>query len=91
EIGSMSIVKGARNIEAAKKFYEWALTPSAQGLGAATLQFQLPSHKEAKVDPRVPDFRKIKLINYDYAKYGQTAERRRLIQRWEREVNSLPR
>jgi iron(III) transport system substrate-binding protein len=55
------------------------------------LQFQLPSHKEAKVDPRVPDFRKIKMINYDYAKYGQTAERRRLIQRWEKEVNSLPR
>jgi iron(III) transport system substrate-binding protein len=43
------------------------------------------------VDPRVPDFRKIKMINYDYAKYGQTAERRRLIQRWEKEVNSLPR
>ena len=91
EIGSMSIIKGARNMEAAKRFYEWALTPSAQALGAATLQFQLPSHKETKVDPRVPDFRKIKLINYDYAKYGQTAERRRLIQRWEREVNSLPR
>jgi iron(III) transport system substrate-binding protein len=91
EIGSMSIIKGARNLNAAKKFYEWALTPSAQALGAATLQFQLPSNKETKVDPRVPDFRKINLINYDYAKYGQTAERRRLIQRWEKEVNSLPR
>ena len=91
EIGSMSIIKGARNLEAAKKFYEWALTPSAQALGAATLQFQLPSNKSTKVDPRVPDFRRIKLIDYDYAKYGQLAERRRLIQRWEREVNSLPR
>lgn len=91
EIGSMSIIKGARNLEAAKKFYEWALTPSAQALGAATLQFQLPSNKATKVDPRVPDFRRIKLIDYDYAKYGQVAERRRLIQRWEREVNSLPR
>lgn len=91
EIGSMSIIKGARNVDAAKKFYEWVLTPSAQALGAATLQFQLPSNKETKVDPRVPDFRKIKLINYDYAKYGQTAERKRLIQRWEKEVNSLPR
>ena len=90
EIGSMSIVKGSRNLAAAKQFYEWALTPSAQALGAATLQFQLPSHKETKVDPRVPDFKKIKLINYDYAKYGQTAERKRLIQRWEKEVNSLP-
>ena len=91
EIGSMSIIKGARNMDAAKKFYEWALTPSAQALGAATLQFQLPSNKETISDPRVPDFRKIKMINYDYAKYGQTAERRRLIQRWEKEVNSLPR
>ena len=67
------------------------MTPSAQALGAATLQFQLPSNKETQVDPRVPDFRKIKLINYDYAKYGQTAERKRLIQRWEKDVNSLPR
>ncbi|GAB3185286.1 ABC transporter substrate-binding protein [Hydrogenophaga aquatica] len=91
EIGSMSIIRGARNLDAAKKFYEWALTPSAQALGAATLQFQLPSNKATKVDPRVPDFRRIKLIDYDYAKYGQVAERRRLIQRWEREVNSLPR
>src|SRR5574343_1350562 len=91
EIGSMSIIKGARNLDAAKAFYEWALTPSAQELAAATLQFQLPSNKNAKVDPRVPDFRKIKMINYDYAKKGQTAERRRLIQRWEREVNNQAR
>ena len=91
EIGSMSIIRGARNMDAAMKFYEWALTPSAQALGAATLQFQLPSNKETKVDPRVPDFRKIKMIDYDYAKYGKVAERRRLIQRWEKEVNSLPR
>src|SRR3990167_8623387 len=91
EIGSMSIIKGARNLDAAKKFYEWALTPASQALGAATLQFQLPSNKETKVDPRVPDFRKIKMIDYDYAKYGQTAERRRLILRWEKDVNSLPR
>jgi iron(III) transport system substrate-binding protein len=91
EIGSMSIVKGARNMDAAKKFYEWALTPAAQEMAAAAKQFQLPSNKAAKVDPRVPDFKKIKFINYDYAKYGASAERRRLIARWEKDVNSLPR
>ena len=91
EIGSMSIIKGARNLEAAKKFYEWALTPSAQEMAAAAKQFQVPSNKAAKVDERVPDFKKIKFINYDYAKYGASAERRRLIARWEKEVNSLPR
>ena len=91
EIGSMSIIKGARNMDAAKKFYEWALTPAAQEMAAAAKQFQVPSNKAAKVDPRVPDFKKIKFINYDYAKYGATAERKRLIARWEKEVNSLPR
>ncbi len=29
---------------------------------------------------------KIKLINYDYAKYGASAERRRLIAKWEKEI-----
>jgi iron(III) transport system substrate-binding protein len=38
----------------------------------------------------VPDFKKIKLIDYDYAKYGASNERKRLIARWERDVNSLP-
>jgi iron(III) transport system substrate-binding protein len=91
EIGSMSIVKGARNLEAAKKFYEWALSPQAQQFGAAAKQFQLPSNKGTAIDPRVPDFKKIKFINYDYAKYGASAERRRLIARWEKEVGALPR
>ena len=91
EIGSMSLIKGARNLDAAKKFYEWALTPQAQQFGAASRQFQLPSNKATPVDPRVPDFKKIKFIDYDYAKYGASAERRRLIGKWEKEVNSLPR
>ena len=91
EIGSMSIIRGARNLDAAKKFYEWALTAQAQELGAANRQFQLPAHKDAKLDPRVPDFKSIRFIDYDYAKYGSSAERRRLIARWEKDVNSLPR
>jgi iron(III) transport system substrate-binding protein len=91
EIGSMSIVKGSRNLEAAKKFYEWALTPGAQEIAFAAKSFQVPSNKTAKSDPNVPDFKKIKFIDYDYAKYGASAERRRLISRWEKDVNSLPR
>ena len=91
EIGSISIIKGARNLDNAKKFYEWSLTAQAQQFGAAAKQFQLPSNKATPIDPRVPDFKAIKFINYDYAKYGASAERRRLISRWEKEVNSLPR
>jgi iron(III) transport system substrate-binding protein len=91
EIGSISIIKGARNLDNAKKFYEWALTPQAQQFGAATRQFQLPSNRATPIDPRVPDFKKIRFVDYDYAKYGASAERRRLITKWEKEVNAAAR
>jgi iron(III) transport system substrate-binding protein len=91
EIGSMSLIRGARNLDAAKRFYEWALTPAAQEMAAAARQFQVPSSTLAKVDPRVPDFKTIKFIHYDYAKYGASTERKRLIAKWEKEVNSLAR
>lgn len=88
EIGSMSIVKGSPNPEAAKKFYEWALTPGGQQFGLAAKQFQLPSNTKVPKDPRMTDPARIKLIDYDYAKYGASAERRRLIAKWEKEVQN---
>ena len=90
EIGSMSIVKGARNIVNAKKFYDWALTAAAQELAAQAKQFQLPANMRAKVDLRVPDINKIKLIRYDFEKYGSPSERYRLLEKWEKDVNHPP-
>ena len=92
EIGSMSIVKGARNAAQARRFYDWALTAPAQRLGfEAGGQLQTPSNPAAPLPPGAPDLSRIKLIKYDFAHYGRSAERRRLIERWEREVGSLPR
>jgi iron(III) transport system substrate-binding protein len=91
EIGSMSIIKGAKNMENAKKWYDWALTPEAQKIGLdAKVSYQLPSNKSAPVSPLAPKFSEIKLINYDFAKYGSTAERTRLLSRWDKEVSTLP-
>jgi len=91
EIGSLSIVKGARNLDNAKKFYDWALTQKAQALGAQAKQFQLPSNVATPVSPLSPKVSEIKLIDYDFAKYGTTAERKRLLERWDREVGSQAR
>jgi len=90
EIGSMSIIKGARNLENAKKWYDWALTPEAQALGAQAKSFQVPSNKKAVVPPQAPKLAEIKLISYDFAKYGSKAERTRLLQKWDREIKALP-
>jgi iron(III) transport system substrate-binding protein len=88
EIGSMSIVKGARNAEAAKKFVDWALSAKAQALGAQTKQFQIPSNVNAPISPLSPKLAEVKLIDYDFAKYGHSAERKRLLERWDREIGS---
>jgi iron(III) transport system substrate-binding protein len=92
EVGSMSIIKGSRNLTQAKTFYDWALTPDAQKLGFDVgKQLQTPSNKKAPVPPGAPDLNTIKLITYDFAKYGQASERKRLIERWDKEVGALPR
>jgi iron(III) transport system substrate-binding protein len=91
EVGSMSIMKGARNMDNAKKFYDWALTPEAQILAAQAKQYQLPSNKNAPQPPEAPRFANIKFIQYDFKKYGSSAERKRLLEKWEKDVNSIPR
>jgi iron(III) transport system substrate-binding protein len=91
EIGSMSIVKGAKNMENAKKWYDWALTPEAQNIGpAAKVSYQVPSNKNASPPPGSPKLSEIKLINYDFAKYGSSAERNRLLKKWDAEIGALP-
>lgn len=90
EIGSMSIVKGAKNLDNAKKFYDWALTPAAQALGAPNKSYQVPSNKNAPVPAQAPKMADMKLINYDFVKYGSSEERRRLLTKWDNEVKALP-
>ncbi|MDJ0628345.1 MAG: ABC transporter substrate-binding protein [Rhodobacter sp.] len=90
EIGSMSIIKGARNMEAAKKFYDWALSAEAQNLALQVNAFQVPSNKNAETSPSAPDMSTIKLIDYDFAKYGSSDERKRLLQKWDEDVSTLP-
>jgi iron(III) transport system substrate-binding protein len=89
EIGSISIIKGARNLEAAHKFVDWALSPAAQRLGAQAKQFQVPSNKDTPVPAEAPKFADIKVIDYDFSKYGKAAERKRLIARWDSEIGAL--
>jgi iron(III) transport system substrate-binding protein len=91
EIGSMSIIKGAKNMDNAKKWYDWALSVEGQAVGAANkVSYQVPSNKNAPVPAQAPRLADIKLINYDFAKYGSSAERKRLLSKWDAEVSTLP-
>lgn len=91
EIGGIALVKGARNADAARKYYDWLMSPTGQQVGARANSLQVPANKSFQPDPRIPPLDTVKLIRYDFEKYGKAAERKRLIDRWQREVESLPR
>jgi iron(III) transport system substrate-binding protein len=91
EIGSMSIIKGAKNLANARKWYDWALSPEAQAIGAqAGVSLQVQSNKKSPISPAAPKLGEIKLIDYNFVKYGAKAERTRLLKKWDDEVSKLP-
>ena len=91
EIGSVSIIKGSKNLDAAKAFYEFSLSPEGQATGAETKQFQIPSNRKSVIPPEAPNLEEIRLIDYNFQKYGTTEERKRLLSRWDAEIKSVAR
>ncbi len=86
EIGSMSIIKGARNMDAAKKFYEFALRADIQSLAMKANALQVPSNASAAIPPKAPRPEQTKLIDYNFEKYGQDDVRKHLLKRWDDEI-----
>jgi iron(III) transport system substrate-binding protein len=91
EIGAVSLIKGRKNTEAARRFVDWTLSAEAQKVvGVDQNIYSIPSNKAAPVHAQAPNIASIKLINYDSAKYGSSAERNRLLKKWGDEVKALP-
>ena len=64
EIGGVAIVKGAKHLDAAQKWYDWALTPEAQALGPKYKAYQAPT--VGGVDLAYPELLEVNLIDYDF-------------------------
>ncbi|HCW69735.1 MAG TPA: iron ABC transporter substrate-binding protein [Thalassospira lucentensis] len=90
EVGSMSIIKGARNLENAKIWAEFALSARTQSIAEDAHSYQVPSNKEARIPDGAPRLDELKLIDYDFAKYGDAEVRRHLLSRWDDEVKNAP-
>lgn len=90
EVGSMSLIKGGPNPAEAKIWYDWALSAKAQEVGATAKSFQVPSNMKAETPAEAPKLSEIKLIDYDFAKYGSSEVRNALLARWDAEIGALP-
>ncbi len=84
EVGGMAIIKGARNLDAAQKWFDWALEPATQELGPKYAAYQAPTVKGAS--PARPELLEVNLIdyNFDYCGDNRTA----FVDRFTNEVAS---
>lgn len=87
ELGGVSIIKGARNMDNAKLFVDWALSKEGQETSWKEGQsFQTLTNTTAEQSPHALKPEELNLINYDFEKYGAAEERKRLINKWVNEV-----
>jgi iron(III) transport system substrate-binding protein len=88
EIGSISIIKGARNMAEAKAFYEFALRADVQGNAIKANAFQIPSNPAAAIPAAAVRLESTKTIAFDFVKFGAAETRKRLLQRWTTQIYS---
>lgn len=88
EVGAVSVIAGTPNREAATQWVEYVISAEAQSRGLEVGVFNIPSNPSATIDPEAPDMAAVKLIDYDFATYGASETRERLLARWEDEVKS---
>ncbi|MDH2926741.1 ABC transporter substrate-binding protein [Lonepinella koalarum] len=87
ELGGLSIIKGSRNIDNAKLFVDFVLSKEGQETAwRKGNSHQTLTNTTAEQSPTAFDPTKLNLINYDFEKYGDSAERKRLIEKWVQDV-----
>ncbi|MEJ2208068.1 MAG: ABC transporter substrate-binding protein [Anaerolineae bacterium] len=69
EIGGMGILKGAKHLDAAQKWFDWALTAEAQALGPKYHAYQAPTVNGVELSH--PELLDVNLIDYDFQWAGE--------------------
>jgi iron(III) transport system substrate-binding protein len=73
EIGGMAILKGAKHMQAAKLWFDWALTPEVQALGPKYAAYQAPTVGGVKLSH--PELLQVKLIDYNFQWAGDNKKK----------------
>lgn len=91
EIGGVSIIKGARNLDNAKLFVDWALSKEGQEVSWKQGQsYQTLTNVTAENSPFALKLEGMKLIDYDMDTFGAADVRNRLITKWVDSVKMDP-
>jgi iron(III) transport system substrate-binding protein len=86
EFPAASILKGAKNYEAAKIFMDWLISKKGQDVLKSTGTYFYPVIADAEIDPVMPAFATLDVIGVDLAYYS--SRKAELVERWVSEVLS---
>ncbi|HBR02517.1 MAG TPA: iron ABC transporter substrate-binding protein [Ruminiclostridium sp.] len=85
ELGSVAMINGAPEEEAAKIFIDWCLTPECQEIGQKyTNSFQFLTNPDSKTPDEALKLKDTKLIDYDFESSGKNKDR--LLEAWDNAV-----
>jgi iron(III) transport system substrate-binding protein len=69
EIGGQAILKGAKNVQAAKLWFDWAISPEGQALGPKYNAYQAPTVNGVELSH--PELMDAELIDYNFIWCGE--------------------
>lgn len=84
EAPAVSIIKGAKNIESAKKLIDWLVSKDGQDVLSQEKTYFYPVIPEAELSKGMPAFSELKTIVVDNQWAGEN--KKRLVDRWVNEV-----
>ncbi len=84
EAPAVSILKGAKNVEAAKVLVDWLVSKKGQDVLTEKKTYFYPVNPEAKLGKGMPAFSSLKVVSFDPEWAGQN--KKRLVERWVNEV-----
>lgn len=88
EVGGIAIIKGSKNMEAAKQYVDWAISAEAQDLGPEAGSYQAHTNPDCKPDDRITKLDEVNLLPWDFEKAG--AARSAFTKRFDNEVVAPP-
>jgi iron(III) transport system substrate-binding protein len=88
EIGGMGILKNAPEMEAAKMWYDWALTAEAQAIGATVNSLQVPTNPDTPVPELAINMDDVNLVIYNFTAAGMN--RTEMVERFDEDVAPIP-
>jgi iron(III) transport system substrate-binding protein len=88
EIGGMAIIAGGPEPDAARMWYDWALTAEAQEIAQSVNALQLPTNPDTPVSELSVVLGDLTVVNYNFQAAGEN--RTAMVERFDAEVASEP-